>query len=109
MKKATEALVRERYTNLFLNFLREQGEDVDFVTTNTLNFPILEGEEEGWVEVTAKVVRYTDDEGYEKRNDFTAKVAEKAEKAEKAKQAKEAKVAKDKAEREKKKAEKSAE
>ena len=47
MKLVTANIARNRYITMFVDFLRAQGEDVELVSSNSCNFPFVEGEEEG--------------------------------------------------------------
>lgn len=94
MKLALANSVREITINRLFAFLEEAGEDVGMINSNTLNFPIVFEGEEGFVEVTAKVVKKDSDECYQEREDYKAKLIEKAEKkAEREKAAAEKKAA----------------
>ena len=94
MKLALANSVRSAVIGRLFDFLSAQGEDVGMINSNTLNFPIVFEGEEGFVEVTAKVVKKDSDECYQERLDYTAKLQEKAEKkAEREKAAAEKKAA----------------
>ena len=80
MKLALANSVRSAIIGRLFDFLSAQGEDVGMINSNTLNFPIVFEGEEGFVEVTAKVVKKDSDECYQERLDYTAKLQEKAEK-----------------------------
>jgi hypothetical protein len=87
------AKVRERFLSLWVEFLREQGEDVGVDGSGSCNIPVVEDGEEGWVQFVVKVPKWTDDDdGYAKRSEYEIHVAETAEKA-KAKEAEKAKKA----------------
>lgn len=104
MKQTTMNAVRELYINQLFEHFKEI-EDVGMITSGSFNFPITNGDEEGWVEIVVKVPKYADDEGYELRNDYNAKIAEKEEKAKKRAEEKAKKIERDKLEREKKRLE----
>lgn len=95
MKLANKNVVREKYTKMFLDFLKEQGEDVGQIGSNVVNFPIVENDEEGWVEVVIKVPKDLEDEGYDKRVSYDIHLKEKEEKAKAKKEAKAKKMAYD--------------
>ena len=99
MKLATANVARTRYINLFVEFLRSQGEDVELVSSNSCNFPFVEGEEEGVMYLTASVTKKDYDECMQERVDYVNHCAEVAEKkAAKAKEAEEKKAKKEKKE-----------
>jgi hypothetical protein len=81
MKLALANSVRASVITDLFTFLSGRGEDVGMVNSNTLNFPVVFEGEEGFVEVTAKVVKKDSDECYQERLDYQAKLAEKAAKA----------------------------
>lgn len=85
------------------------GEDVGYTASGTLNFPIVsEDGIEGWAEIKIAIPKYEDEEGFELRKDYEAKLIEAKEKEEARKEAKAKKIAADKAKREAKKAEREA-
>lgn len=105
MKLNLANAARARYINEIMSHLAAQGEDVALVTSNTCNLPIVEGGEEGVLEVVVKVVKKDYDECMQERADYIAKCAEQAEKKaerEKAAAEKKAKAEAKKAEKEKK-------
>jgi hypothetical protein len=104
MKTTTANIIRERYLSAIMSYFTD--EDIGRIASNSFNFPIVEGDEEGWVEIVVKVPKETGDEGYDKREEYTLKVKEKEEKAKASAEAKAKKIAKDKARREKAKEEK---
>ena len=69
------------------------------ITSNSFNFPVVVEGEEGWVEVVVKVPKEYGDEGYDKREEYSLKLATNAEKAKAKAEAKAKKIAKDKAKR----------
>ncbi len=81
MKLALANAVRAQVIADLFSFLSEKGEDVGMINSNTLNFPIVFQGEEGFVEVTAKVVKKDSDECYQERLDYVAKLEEKKAKA----------------------------
>ena len=74
-------VVRAQVISSLFKFMNEQGEDVGMITSNSFNFPVVFDGEEGFIEVTAKVVKKDSDECYQERQDYVAKLQEKAEKA----------------------------
>ena len=99
MKKATEETIRQRYIQqLFAQFKESEG-DCDFITSNSFNFPISEGEEEGWVEIIVKVPTYDDEEGYSKRDEYQVKLEKARLRAEKKAKQDAEKIKKDKQKR----------
>lgn len=104
MKTTTANIIRERYLSAIMSYFTD--EDIGRIASNSFNFPIVEGGEEGWVEIVVKVPKETGDEGYDKREEYTLKIKEKEEKAKASAEAKAKKIAKDKARREKAKEEK---
>lgn len=80
MKLATANIARARFTNLILEFLAGQGEDVGQVTSNTLNLPFVEDGEEGVLEIVCKVVKKPYDECMQERADYVQHLQEQAEK-----------------------------
>lgn len=110
MKQTIANSVRTSYLEKLMAYFSEAGEDVGVIAGGTLNFPICtEDGAEGWIEIKVAVPKYEDEEGYELRNDYSAKQAEKIAKAEERAKAKAEKIARDKAAREAKKAQKEAE
>lgn len=99
MKTTIANIIRERYLSAIMSLFTD--EDIGRITSNSFNFPIVEGEEEGWVEVVVKVPKYDGDEGYALRDEYEMKCKERAEKAKAQAEAKAKKIAKDKARREK--------
>lgn len=104
MKLKNANTVRAKYLKMFFDFLKEQSEDVGIIASNSLNFPIVEDSEEGWVELVVKVPK--EDEGYEKRQEYEIKETTKAEKKKEQAKAKAKKIERDKKLREQKKKEK---
>lgn len=104
MKTTTANIIRERYLSAIMSYFTD--EDIGRIASNSFNFPIVEDDEEGWVEIVVKVPKETGDEGYDKREEYTLKIKEKEEKAKANAEAKAKKIAKDKARREKAKEEK---
>ena len=85
------AKVRERFLALWVEFLKEQGEDVGVDGSGSCNIPVVEDGEEGWVQFVVKIPKWTDDDdGYAKRTEYEIHTAEMAEKA-RAKEAEKAK------------------
>lgn len=101
MKKSNEEKVRKRYADLLIAFMREQGEDCDFIKSNVFNFPVVEDGEEGFVEIRISTPhdKEEEDAGYNKREQYKIAVADAEER--KRKQAEEkAKKAKKRKEKE---------
>ena len=104
MKLKNANTVRAKYLKMFFDFLKEQGEDVGIIASNSLNFPIVEDGEEGWAELVIKVPK--EDEGYEKRQEYEIKEKNKAEKKKEQAEKKKKKIERDRKAREEKKKEK---
>lgn len=91
-----------------VEILRSRGEDVDFIASNKVNFPVVDSEgNEGWVTVTVSVPlgegRGKEPyDGYGERQSYQMKVKEKAEKAAIAAEKKARKIAERKAAKSKK-------
>lgn len=82
MTTKNAAVIRERVLASLMEYLTEQGEDVGADSSGSCNFPVVVEGEEGWVQVVVKVPKWCeDDDGYAKREEYTAHTAEKAEKA----------------------------
>lgn len=82
MTTKNAAVIRERVLASLMEFLTKQGEDVGADSSGSCNFPVVVDGEEGWVQVVVKVPKWgEDDDGYAKREEYTAHTAEKAEKA----------------------------
>lgn len=101
MKNTTANAIRERYLSAIMSYFTD--EDIGRITSNSFNFPIVEGDEEGWVEIVVKIPKESGDEGYDKREEYRLKLEEKAQKAEERQKAKEKKIERDKKMREEKK------
>ena len=95
MKLTIANAARARYLKSIMDFLTEGGEDVAAVGSNTCNFPFVENDEEGVMEIVVKVVKKDYDECMQERVDYVNHVAEVAER--KAKKEAEAKAKKEKA------------
>jgi len=87
--------VRADLTAKMLDALRAiVGEDVDYIASGTLNFPIVFEGVEGWAEVKVSIPKTDDlDDGYLKREDYKMRLVSNAEKAEERKRKAEAKKA----------------
>lgn len=94
MKLTIANAARARYLASLMEFLSNSGEDVGQVASNICNFPFVEDEEEGVIEVVVKVVKKDYDECMQERVDYVNHVQEVAEK--KAKKAAESKAKKEK-------------
>lgn len=91
------SVANEVRANLIAQLLEQfsVNEDCGMVNSNTFNFPIVKDDEEGWVEIVVKVPKYTDDEGYALREEYTMKCEEKRVKAEEQAKKKAEKIKKD--------------
>ena len=104
MKLANANSIRSKYLEVLMCAL--DGEDVGQIASNSFNFPIVADDgEEGWVEIVIKVPKESGDEGFDKREEWRIKCADKAIKAQAKADEKAKKIAKDKAKREAKKSE----
>lgn len=104
MKVKNANVVRAEFIEKFRQFLEAEGEDVALIANNCLNFPVVaEDGEEGFVEVLVKIPN--DNDGFEKREDFTYILQERKEREEKAAIAKAKKIEQDRKRREEKEAE----
>lgn len=102
-EKVAIDVFRRKVTERVAEFFRVNGEDVGYVNSNVVNFPVIIDDMEKWVEVTIKVPKGTKDEeyeGYSRREDYALKCKEKEEKAKKNAEAKAKKIARDKKRRE---------
>ena len=80
MKLSIANAARARYLKSIMDFLSEAGEDVASVGSNTCNFPFVEDDEEGVMEIVVKVVKKDYDECMQERADYVMKLQEQAEK-----------------------------
>lgn len=101
MKNTVANTIRERYLSGVMSYFTD--EDIGQIASNAFNFPIVEGDEEGWVEIVIKVPKYDGDEGYALRDEYRMKCEERVAKAEEKAKAKEKKIERDKKAREEKK------
>ena len=101
MKLANANAFRNSTIRALADFFGSRGEDVDFIASNSINFPIVVEGEEGWCEVVVKVTKDGGDDGYSKREEYVINCRNRAEKAKAAAEAKAKKIARDKAKREK--------
>ena len=104
-EKVLVDVFRRKVTERVAEFFRVNGEYVVYVNSNTINFPVVIGDIEKWVEVTVKVAKGTKDEeyeGYSRREDYSLKCAEKEAKAKANAEKKAKKIECDKKRREKK-------
>lgn len=108
MKLANANAIRASVVeNLFVHMRDYCGEDCGLIASNSFNFPVVtEDGEEGWVEVVVKIPKEEGDEGFDKREEYSLKLAANAEKAKAKAEAKAKKIAKDKERKAKAKAEK---
>ena len=102
MTLANANAIRTRIVDDLFKYMSDVGEDCGMITSNSFNFPVVVEGEEGWVEVVVKVPKEYGDEGYDKREEYSLKLATNAEKAKAKAEAKAKKIAKDKAKRAKK-------
>lgn len=102
MKLTNANSIRAKYLEILMDAL---AEDVGQIASNSFNFPVVaEDGEEGWVEIIVKIPKEDGDEGFDKREEYRLKCAEKVERDKAKAEAKAKKIAKDKALREAKKA-----
>lgn len=103
MKLANANSIRAKYLEALMSALGT--EDIGQIASNSFNFPVVaEDGEEGWVEIVIKVPKESGDEGFDKREEYKLKCAERVEKAKAKAEAKAKKIAYDKKVREAKKA-----
>ena len=105
MKLENANKIRQKVVDAIMAYFVEADEDCGMIASNSFNFPVVsEDGEEGWVEIVVKIPK--EDEGYEKRDEYSLKIEQKKIRlAEQAKKKKE-KIERDKKLREKKKQEK---
>lgn len=101
MKNTVANVVRERYLAAIMSYFTD--EDTGQIASNAFNFPIVEGDDEGWVEIVIKVPKYDGDEGYALREEYRMKCEERVAKAEEKAKAKAKKIERDKKAREERK------
>lgn len=94
MKLAIANAARARYLAEIIDYLTKCGEDIAAVGSNVCNFPFVEDDEEGVMEIVVKVVKKDYDECMQERVDYVNHVQELAEK--KAKKEAESKAKKEK-------------
>lgn len=106
-KKTEGALKTERrdcYMQKIKDFLTEQGEDVAFISGNTINLPTVdEYGNERWIEIKISVptgARGEEYDGYSLREDYNLKIREQADKKERLAKEKAKKAAEQKVKRE---------
>lgn len=99
MKNTNANELRKTLLDELIAFYRDKGEDVEMVNSNTANFPVSVGDEEGWVEIVVKVPKYDDEEGYGKREEYVLKCEEREAKAKEREKQKAEKIKKDKQKR----------
>ena len=92
---------------LIKEFFINKDEDIDFCAkgdTNTaiLNFPTVINGEDVWVEIMVSIPTKVDYDGYEQREAYKIKIAEKEEKKKEAEEKKKKKIERDKKLREEK-------
>lgn len=104
MKTATANKIRAKAIEAIMAYFIEASEDCGMIASNSFNFPIVsEDGEEGWVEVVVKIPKECGDEGYDKREEYRLKCAEKKARDKERAEAKARKIEQDKANREAKK------
>lgn len=104
MKLALANQFRSQMVEILKKFIAEEiGDDIGMINSNTINFPIVVEEEEGWCEIVVKITKDDGDDGYLKRQEYEMKLEEKKVKAEEKRIAKEKKIERDKKNREEKK------
>lgn len=108
LNQKQSSAVRADLTAKLLDALRAiVGEDVDYIASGTLNFPIVHEGVEAWAEVKISIPKTDDlDDGYLKREDYKMRLVASAEKAEARKAKAEAKKAEAEAKKAKAKTEK---
>ena len=103
MKLANANSIRAKYLEALMSALG--AEDIGQIASNSFNFPVVADDgEEGWVEIVIKVPKENGDEGFDKREEYKLKCAEKVEKAKANAEKKAKKIERDKKVREAKKA-----
>lgn len=108
MPKKTEGALKTERRDYFMqkikDFLTEQGEDVSFISGNTINLPTVdEYENERWIEIKVSVpagARGEEYDGYSLREDYDLKIREQADKKERLAKEKAKKAAEQKVKRE---------
>lgn len=95
MKVALANSIREQYVQKLMSLLSD--EDIGMIASNSFNFPIVADGEESWVEIVVKIPK--EDDGYDKREEYSLKVADRKAKAEEKAKAKAKKIERDKAKR----------
>lgn len=104
MKLALANKFRSEMVEKVKQFLLEEvGEDLGQINSNTINFPFVIEEEEGWCEIVVKVTKDDGDDGYLKREEYEMNLKEKEEKAKAKAEEKARKIERDKKVREEKK------
>lgn len=103
MKNTTANAVRARVLDAIMAYFVEANEDCGKIASNSFNFPIVEGDEEGWIEIVVKIPKEDGDEGYSKREEYELKCEEREAKAKEREKAKAKKIERDKKEREERK------
>ena len=106
MKLVNANKIRKQYIEELLAYFAcegsSDGEDCGMITSNSFNFPVVADDgEEGWVEIVVKIPK--EDDGYEKREEYTLKIKERAEKKKAQAEAKAKKIERDRKAREEKK------
>jgi hypothetical protein len=98
MKVAVANSIREQYVQKLMSLLSD--EDLGMIASNSFNFPIVADGEESWVEIVVKIPK--EDDGYDKREEYSMKLEDRKAKAEEKAKAKAKKVERDRKLREEK-------
>lgn len=100
MKISVANEIRATHLSTIMNLFASKGEDVGMIASNSFNFPIVVDGEEAWLEVVVKIPK--EDDGYDKREEYTLKCDERKAKAEAKAKAKAKKMERDRKMREEK-------
>lgn len=109
-RKVEREIIRKEYLELFMEFLKEKGEEVLRVKSNEIAIPVVGCEDnEDFLVITLKVPTGANKgtepyDGYAMAEDYEMKLKEKEKKAKKKAEEKEKKIKRDKERREKEKA-----
>ena len=105
MKLENANKIRQKVVDAIMAYFVEADEDCGMIASNSFNFPVVsEDGEEGWVEIVVKIPK--EDEGYEKRDEYSLKVKQKKIRLAEQEKKKKEKIERDKKLREKRKKEK---
>lgn len=100
MKISVANEIRATHLSTIMNLFASKGEDVGMIASNSFNFPLVVDGEEAWLEVVVKIPK--EDDGYDKREEYTLKCDERKAKAEAKAKAKAKKMERDRKLREEK-------